>query len=124
MPRVVHFEIPSGQPERAARFYSDVFGWQANKWDGPQDYWLLRTGKQGEPGIDGGLLRKKAPDQPVVNTVDVPNVDDYAARVTRAGGTIVVPKMPIPGVGWLVYFKDLDGNIVGMMQTDEKAGVE
>ncbi len=122
MPRVVHFEIPSDQPERAVRFYADVFGWQANKWDGPQEYWLLTTGKQGEPGIDGGLLRKKAPDQPVVNTVDVPNVDDYTARVTKAGGTIVVPKMPIPGVGWLVYFKDLDGNIVGMMRSDATAG--
>ena len=37
------------------------------------------------------------------------------------GATVVVPKMPVPGVGWLVYCKDTEGNIFGMMQADTNA---
>jgi uncharacterized protein len=122
MPRVVHFEIPSGDPQRATRFYGDVFGWQFQKWEGPQEYWLVTTGAEGERGIDGGLLRRSEPSQGVVNTVDVPDVDDVVARVERAGGRVVVPKMPIPGVGWLAYAQDPDGNTFGLMQRDPAAG--
>jgi uncharacterized protein len=122
MPRVVHFEIPSDDPQRATRFYGDVFGWQFQKWEGPQEYWLVTTGAEGERGIDGGLLRRSEPSQGVVNTVDVPDVDDVVARVERAGGRVVVPKMPIPGVGWLAYAQDPDGNTFGLMQGDPAAG--
>jgi uncharacterized protein len=120
MPRVVHFEIPADNPEMAITFYSDLFGWQFTKWDGPMPYWLIDTGEG--PGINGGLLQKNGPDHPVVNTVDVADLDSMVPKVEATGGTIVVPKMPIPGVGWLAYFKDLDGNIVGMMQADSSAG--
>jgi uncharacterized protein len=120
MPRVVHFEIPASDPEQLVAFYSGVFDWQFQKWDGPEPYWLITTGKEG-PGIDGGLMRRRDPAQPVVNTIDVPNVDDYAQKVEQAGGTIVVPKMAIPGMGWLVYFKDPDGNITGIFQNDAAA---
>ncbi|MEE9288612.1 MAG: hypothetical protein V3U69_03365 [Bacteroidota bacterium] len=54
-------------------------------------------------------------------TVDVPSVVEFAKKVTSAGGTIVVEKMPVPGVGWLVYCNDTEGNIFGMMQQDESA---
>lgn len=59
MPRVVHFEIHADDPERAAAFYSSVFGWEIMKWDGPFDYWLVRTGPREEMGIDGGILRRQ-----------------------------------------------------------------
>lgn len=121
MSRIVHFEIPSGDPARALAFYGEVFGWRSTKWDGPQEYWLLSTGSAGEPGIDGALLRKNGPDHPVVNTIDVASVDESVAKVAAHGGTIVVPKMGVPGVGWLAYFKDLDGNITGLMQPDPTA---
>jgi predicted enzyme related to lactoylglutathione lyase len=120
VPRVVHFEIPADNPERAIEFYGSLFGWQFQKWDGPMPYWLIDTGPG--VGINGGLLQKNAPDHPIVNTIDVENLDDMIQRVQAAGGTIVVPKMPVPSVGWLAYFKDLDGNIVGMMQSDPSAG--
>ena len=121
MPRVIHFEIPADDPQRASRFYGSVFGWQFQKWEGPQEYWLVTTGAEGERGIDGGLLRRSEPSQGVVNTVDVPDVDDVVARVERAGGRVVVPKMPVPGVGWLVYAQDPDGNTFGVMQSDPDA---
>ena len=121
MPRPVHFEIPSDDPEKAIAFWKGVFDWQFQKYEGGGwDYWLIKTGADG-PGIDGGLMKKMNEGQPLVNTIEVPSVDDYSDKVKAAGGTIVVPKMAIPGVGWLVYFKDLDGIIHGLMQNDPAA---
>ena len=57
MSRVAHFEIHVDDPARAISFYENVFGWQFSKWDGPQDYWLIKTGEADERGIDGGLMR-------------------------------------------------------------------
>lgn len=120
MPRVCHFEIPSGDPDKAIAFYSNVFGWKFDKWEGPVEYWMVTTG-DGEGGINGGLMRREDPAQPATNVIDVPSVDEYVARITDAGGEIVVPKMAVPGVGWLAYFKDTDGIITGIMQPDEAA---
>jgi hypothetical protein len=128
MPRPIHFEIHAENPQRAIKFYSDLFGWTFSKWSGPQDYWLVKTGEAGTPGIDGGLLPRRGPGpiamQPTnafVCTVDVTDVDAAIRRVGDVGGTIVVPKMPIPGVGWLAYANDSEGNIFGIMQMDAKA---
>ncbi|TME00945.1 MAG: VOC family protein [Chloroflexi bacterium] len=126
MPRVVHFEIHADDPQRAANFYQGVFGWDIKKWEGPEDYWLVTTGKAPEPGIDGAILKRMGPingDAVIayVCTVDVPSVDDAIAKITSHGGTIVLPKMPVPGVGWLVYAKDTEGNIFGSLQSDHNA---
>lgn len=121
MPRPIHFEIPCDNPDRVIAFYKDVFGWTVQKWDGPMPYWLVTTGPEGEPGINGGIMMKQHPQQPCVNTVGVENVDAAVATVTAKGGEIAVPKMAIPGVGWLAYGKDPEGNIFGMMQNDPSA---
>jgi predicted enzyme related to lactoylglutathione lyase len=121
MPRPIHFEIPADDPERIGSFYQMVFGWTIQKWEGPTPYWLITTGPNGEPGINGGILKKRDPEQPCVNTVGVGNLDEAMATVTGSGGTICVPKMPVPGVGWLAYGKDPEGNIFGMMQADTNA---
>lgn len=121
MPRVVHFEIPADDPQKIQKFFEDVFGWQFHKWDGPMTYWLIKTGEDSQPGINGGLMARMHPGQPMVNTLDVASVDESARKITEAGGTIVVPKMAVPGVGWLVYFKDPEGNIHGIMQNDPAA---
>jgi predicted enzyme related to lactoylglutathione lyase len=128
MPRPIHFEIHADDPARAIRFYQSVFGWTFAKWDGPMPYWLVTTGADDTPGINGGLLPRQGP-RPVegqavgafVCTVDVPGVDEFASRAEQAGGRIVMPKAAIPGIGWLSYLKDTEGNIVGMMQNDPKA---
>jgi predicted enzyme related to lactoylglutathione lyase len=126
MPRVVHFEIHADQPERAVQFYSTIFNWQFHKFEGGWDYWLIKTGEAGEPGIDGRLLQRQCPvdGQAVtayVCTVDVASVDETAVAIEAAGGTVALPKMPIPGVGWLAYFKDTEGNVFGTMQSDPTA---
>ncbi len=122
MPRPIHFEIPANDPERIIAFYQSAFGWTIQKWEGGgMPYWLITTGPDGEPGINGGILKKRDPEQPCVNTIGVANLDEAIATVTNSGGTICVPKMPIPGVGWLAYGKDPEGNIFGMMQEDRSA---
>ena len=121
MPRVVHFEISADQPERAIQFYQSVFGWKVDKWDGPQDYWLIATGADNEPGINGGLMQRPQPGASITNTVQVTSVDDFAARVEASDGQIVQPKMAIPGVGYLAYCQDTEGNPFGIMEMDETA---
>lgn len=122
MARVVHFEISAEDPGRAAAFYRDALGWGVEKWDGPMDYWLLMTGDEDTPGIDGGLNRRTPETFPgATATIDVTSVDETASKITEAGGTIVVPKTAVPGVGWLAYFADTEGNVFGMMEADESA---
>ncbi len=122
MPRPIHFEIPANDPEKIISFYKAMFGWTVQKWEGGgMPYWLVTTGPDGEPGINGGIMPKRDPQQPCVNTIGVKNIDDAIAAVAANGGQVVVPKMPIPGVGWLAYGKDPEGNIFGMMQADTSA---
>lgn len=128
MPRPIHFEIHAENPDRAIKFYTDLFSWQFQKWDGPMPYWLITTGPNEEPGINGGLMKRMGPpptDGQAVNayvcTTGVENLDASLATLQKIGGTIALPKMPVPGVGWLAYAKDTEGNIFGMMQPDPAA---
>jgi len=128
MGRVVHFEIHAGDPAKAIEFYSTLFGWKFKNW-GNMAYWQIETGNQKDPGIDGGLLPRQEPrpqDGQAVNafvcTVQVESLDAVFAKAQSLGATVAMPKSPIPGIGWLAYIKDLDGNLVGMMQPDPAAG--
>jgi hypothetical protein len=127
MPRPVHFEIQADNPERAIKFYRELFGWEFNQWES-QPYWLIKTGEKGTPGIDGGLMARQgaapAGTQPVnafTCIVDVASCEETAKRVAAIGGTIALPKMPVPTVGWLAYAKDPEGNLFGFMQFDPQA---
>jgi uncharacterized protein len=129
MSRPMHFEIQASNPQALIDFYSALFGWSFNKWEGG-DYWLIHTGPDDQPGINGGLLPRRGPppeNMAAVNafviTVDVDKLDDKLAKVDSigGGGVVCVPKMAVPGIGWLAYVKDPDGNIFGMMQADTHA---
>ncbi len=122
MSRVIHFEIHADDPERCVQFYEKAFGWKTTKWEGPHDYWLVTTGPNSEPGIDGGIMKRTEPSAATYNTVGVQNLDETITKVREAGGTQIMDKMAIPGVGWLAYFKDTEGNIFGAMQPDRSAG--
>lgn len=113
--RVVHFEIPSDDPDRAAQFYAGAFGWKIQKWTGPQEYWLVDTG-EGEPGINGGIMRRTAPFDRIINTIGVADIDAATARIGELGAKLVGEKMTIPDIGFLQYAMDPDGNMFGMMQ--------
>jgi len=118
--RVVHFEIPSDHPEKSITFFTDVFGWKFQQF-GDQPYWIVMTGEETVPGINGAIMKKRDPQQPIVNSIQVENIDDAIKKIEAAGGKIVVPKMTVPGVGWLAYFTDPDQNIHGLWHTDKNA---
>lgn len=120
MPRIVHFDLPADQPARAIDFYAKVFGWKITKWDGPEDYWLIETGPDSEPGINGGLSRRR-PESAMHNTIGVDSVDRYVSRISEWGGKILAPKMVIPGVGYFARCEDTEGNAFGILEPDSQA---
>lgn len=121
MPRIIHFEIAVDDPDRAIKFYKTAFGWKIEKWEGPMEYWLIYTGDEKEPGIDGALQHRKDALQPTMNTVGLDNLDNYIKKIQKAGGKITTPKTAIPGVGWFAHAEDTEGNIFGIMQNDPDA---
>ncbi|MDI6809699.1 MAG: VOC family protein [Candidatus Eisenbacteria bacterium] len=121
MPRVIHFEIFADRPERVIKFYKEVFGWKIAKWKGPVEYWLVTTGEKSKPGIDGGIMKRSKKSEATINTVDVPSVDKFIARIKKKGGEVVSPKMAIPDVGYMAYCKDTEGNVFGIMHDDPRA---
>lgn len=127
MNRLVHFEIHVGDEQKAMDFYKAVFGWEFQKWpikgpDGKDEiYWGIITGPKEEPGINGGLVKRRGPaptEGAAVNafvcTMTVADVDESMKKVLAAGGTMAMPKFTIPGVGDMGYCKDIDGNIFGL----------
>lgn len=128
--RVAHFEIHASNPERAAAFYTTVFGWEIKKWEGGQmEYWMVETGKREEPGgINGGIVRRPnaAPAEGqgmngFVCTMIVDNYDAMAAKILANGGKTAMPKFALPGMAWQGYFIDTEGNTFGLHQPDKEA---
>ena len=111
--RVVHFEIPIDDPDRAGVFYRSVFGWTVAKW-GPVDYWTMTTGAEPGRGAEGALTPRAEAPEGVVVYVGVEDIDRALVGVQDAGGTVVNGKMPIPTVGWSARFRDTEGNLVGL----------
>lgn len=128
MHRPIHFEIHCEDLDRAQAFYETVLGWTFQSW-GDGSYRLITTGPDDAPGINGGLMKRLGQleagvDYPVIahmTTVDVEDLDAYVSRAVNAGGVVALPRMPVPGVGWLAYVKDTEGNIFGLMQPDNNA---
>jgi uncharacterized protein len=135
MNRIIHFEIHAGNPKRAVKFYQDVFGWEIIEWVMPgvqmkeeDRYWLVTTGPGNEPGINGGIVSRRGP-APVngqgvngyVCTIGVDNLDDSVDKVIKSGGSLLLPRMPVTGIGWWASCKDTEGNSFGMMQEDANA---
>lgn len=125
MPRPVHFEIHASAPQRAIAFYEAVFGWKFEQWK-DRSYWLISTGEG--PGIDGSLVPRRGPepemDEPLAAfpvTMNVADIDAILAKVVIADGIVVAAKEAVPEIGWLAYCKDTEGNIFGLMQSDQTA---
>ena len=113
---IVHFEIPADDVTRAQKFYKQAFGWKiSDPWK--MNYFFVETRKQGEEGINGGLMKRQNPGQPFMNYIAVKSVDAALARVVKAGGTVCMPKMELgQGMGWIAAFQDTEGNMMGFHQ--------
>jgi predicted enzyme related to lactoylglutathione lyase len=94
--RVVHFTIPIDNPDRAAAFYQETFGWNVSKW-GPIEYRTMTTGA--EPAPERAHPASRGTRRVVVD-IGVDEIDRAMAKVKDAGGTLVTEKLPIPAMGW------------------------
>lgn len=122
MDSIVHFEIPADNPKRASKFYGDVFGWQVQPMEG-MPYWMLQTTELGgdrmpkNPGaINGGMAKRAAPLKTTVVTIGVKDIDKTLEMVKAKGGKTVRKKEPVGEMGFTAYFKDSEGNVVGLWQ--------
>jgi uncharacterized protein len=127
MDKVVHFEIPVEDAARAKEFYRSIFDWQLDDMDmgGGNVYTTVTTtpiDEQSriptEPGAINGGLMQRSPDTPApVITIDVAAIDDALKKIEADGGSVVQPRTEIPGMGAFAYFKDSEGNVVGLWET-------
>ncbi|HOX40743.1 MAG TPA: VOC family protein [bacterium] len=133
MNRVVHFDISADDPERAINFYTKVFGWSIEKWEGSDDtmeYWMITTGPKTEQGIDGGLMKRTVPADPDAGnnafacTIDVEDIDKTREKIVENGGKAFSEKMDIPEVGTMQSFIDTEGNYFSVMQATPESMME
>ncbi len=120
LPKVIHFEIPADNPERAVAFYEKAFGWKAQKY-GTINYYLVTAGEEEEVGINGAISERSQTNPATTNTISVEIYEESVERIKQAGGEILMPKTVVQGVGYMTYCKDSEGNIFGIMQTDPNA---
>jgi predicted enzyme related to lactoylglutathione lyase len=121
--RVVHFEIPADDIDRAREFYSSAFGWNLSPVP-EMDYTMVQstpsddTGMPKEPGsINGGMFKREEPLTAPVIVIDVDDIDKALETVGGLGGSMVIPRQPVGDMGFSAYFKDPEGNLIGLWQT-------
>jgi len=126
MPTIVHFEIPSDNVERSKKFYSDLFGWNIEKVppekmpDG-MEYWMITTtDDKGNKAIGGGMMNRQNPQQQgITNYIGVKSVHEHSSKVEQLGGKVVMPKTPVPGMGYFAVCTDTENNTFAIWEPDE-----
>jgi len=116
---LVHFEIPATDAAKISKFYSQLFGWKFNKWEGSEmPYWLIQH-KDATDQNDtmGGLFIRQAPNQQFVNYFSVKSVEESTKQATVLGAKVVMEKQEIPNVGWFSILNDPDGNTFALFQS-------
>jgi len=128
MKPVVHFEIPIDKQERAKKFYSSVFEWSLQDMPFQDDVYIFAitspvddnyTHKE-KGAINGGIFKRSKDIQNPVITIGVPSIDEFVEKIETAGGKVVVPKGEVPDMGFYAYFKDTEGNLLGLWETMNK----
>ena len=125
MDKVIFFEVPADQPKRAREFYHTTFGWKMNEIPS-MHYTQIGTveadvlgvrGTPKEPGaINGGMVQRNDPVKNPIIYISVDSIDEAAASIEKNGGKILKPKSPVGNFGYAAYFKDTEGNVVGLWQ--------
>jgi uncharacterized protein len=132
MPTIVHFEIPADDIERAKKFYTELFGWKIEKLLGmdtgnsssssDMEYWMITTtDEKGNKALGGGMMKRKMPQQPNINYIGVKSVDEYASKVEKIGGKVVLSKMAVPGMGYFAVCLDTENNAFAIWESSESA---
>lgn len=120
--RVVHFEVPFDDGDRARSFYEKAFGWQVMAMPG-MDYSLVMSGPSDDAGpteagfINGGMMQRQEPFTAPNIVIDVANIEDALEAVEDAGGSTVAQRDQVGDIGFAAYFKDSEGNLIGLWET-------
>ena len=117
--KVCHFEIPGDDPEKLVDFYGKIFDWEIEKMPGEMDYWLIKT-----EGVDGGIFKRPMPEAMHINYISVDSIEEHCKLIKDAGGKVVMPRTPVPGMGWFAIALDTENNPFGIWVTDENAAPE
>jgi predicted enzyme related to lactoylglutathione lyase len=122
MDKVVHFEVPFDDGERATTFYREAFGWQLNSMPQMQ-YTMVTTTPTDENGmvseiggINGGMLHRQGPITAPVITIGVDDIDQALTRIEKLGGQVAIGKNPVGDMGFSAYVHDTEGNLIGLWQ--------
>lgn len=124
MPTIIHFEIPTDDLERSKKFYSELFGWNFEKYSLPEgmDYLIITTtDDQGNKSIGGGMMKRQNPQHVMTNYIGVKSVDEYSTKISQSGGKVVMSKKSVPGMGYFAICLDTENNSFGIWETDPNA---
>jgi uncharacterized protein len=117
MPSICHFEIPADDEKRAKAFYEKLFDWKIEAMPG-MEYFGIKTG---DKTVGGGMMKRQDPKQPITIYIDVDDLDAHVGKVEQLGGSIIMGKTPVPGMGWFAICLDTENNCFGIFQVDDKA---
>ena len=122
MDKVVHFEVPVDDVERAEKFYNKVFGWKLNKVP-EMNYTIIHTVDVDNKfmpkevgAINGGMMKKTNEIKNPVITINVKNIDEAMNKIKEHGGKIIMDKFNVGDMGISAYFQDTEGNVLGLWQ--------
>ena len=128
MNKVIHFEIPSDDRDRVKQFYGEVFGWDLQDQPfGEEVYTIAVTSPIDENymhtekgAINGGIFQRTSELPTPIITISVPSIDEHVKKIEAAGGKLVTPKGEVPEMGYYAYFKDSEGNLMGLWEDIKK----
>ncbi len=119
MHNICHFEIPADNPERARKFYGELFGWSFEDLTiGTTQYWSIKT----PSGIGGVMMQRQQPGQQPVNYVHVSNLQESIGKAETLGANTLLGKTPVPGMGWFAIIQDPEKNVIGLWEEAKDAG--
>lgn len=122
MDKVVHFEVPTDDINRAKKFYSEVFDWEIKPIP-EAGYDMITTIPTGEnripvePGaINGGLMKRHKAGEPITIVINVNSIDEYLKKIEASGGKTLVKREKVKDLGFYGRFEDTEGNMVGLWE--------
>ena len=131
MDKVVHFELPVNDLERARKFYGSIFAWKLQDWPMPDGstYIGVHTTPIDEKtrlplevgGINGGIMKRNDKVKAPVFAINVSSIDEKVTMVLKAGGKVIMPKVDMMGMGFYAYVEDTEGNTIGLWEDVKKA---
>lgn len=121
MDKVVHFEIPADNVDRAQKFYEEVFGWKITHVP-EMNYFIVHTVDVDEKmmpkevgAINGGITKRES-NESVVIVIGVPSIDDHIKKAEEKGAKVVMPKMNVGDMGFYAKIEDTEGNVIGIWE--------